>query len=582
MSIGRNVPCPCGSGKKYKRCCLASGEYENADAGQPVNPGQQMSLAESALRLGDLTRARRALAPLWELARPPVEALTLACTIEMRDSNYRQASEYSGRTVKLEPKEYSHWYNYGTALTLSGRRTDAVAALRRAIALKPDLWVAYSNLGHTLRDLGRSADAIDCYKTVFRNGTVDISVMSQILLSMHLFSGRDHGELYDMHLALGEQLVGRNRAGIAHRSDLVPREKIRLAYISPRFSREIVGYFFKPLFDHHDRTHFEIYLYNITPRTDELTAYFAENADQWVEVGAMSDAQLCQRIVDDEIDILVDLAGHAPENRMTAIACKPAPVQVSMIDYFDTTGVETMDYYVTDHFSTPPDSQQRFVEDLIYLGQPRLVYEAPDYAPEPGVRDPDKPIVFGSFNRHHKMVPQVIETWARLLLAVPESTLLLKGGAMSDADMQATYLARFAEHGIEAERIEFRGKSEHGDMFAEYADMDIALDTFPYNGGLTTCEALWMGTPVLTLLGERIISRQTAGMLHSVGLPQFIADSADQFAELGQYWAQHREALNELRLGLRERMRKSSLTDAVAYTADIESHFQRIWSDKLS
>ena len=582
MPIGRNEPCPCGSGKKYKRCCLASGEYENVAAAKPVDPGKQMALAQSLLKLGDIARARAAVTPLLQMARTPVEVFTLACTIEMRDANYGEACKYSKRTVELEPRVYSHWYNYGTALTLDGRRTDAVEALRRAIKLKPDLWVAHSNLGHTLRDLGRSEEAIECYQTVFRNCTEDLSILSQILLSMHLFSGRDHAELFEMHRALGEQLVKRNPVVGRRQSPVEGRGKIRLAYVSPRFSREIVGFFFKPLFDHHDRSRFEIYLYNITPRTDELTAYFAEKADRWIEVGAMSDSQMCQRIVDDEIDILVDLAGHAPENRMPVIARKPAPVQVSMLDYFDTTGVETMDYYVTDHFSTPPDSQQRFVEELIYLDQPRLVYEAPDYAPEPGVRDPENPIVFGSFNRHHKMVPQVIETWAGLLRAVPESTLLLKGSAMSDADMQANYLERFAERGIEAARIEFRGKSEHADMFAEYADMDIALDTFPYNGGLTSCEALWMGTPVLTLLGERIISRQTAGMLHSVGLPQFIAESPDQFVEIGRYWAQHREELNQVRRTLRERVRKSSLTDAAGYTADIESHFERIWAERLS
>lgn len=560
---------------------MGSGEYEQAaPAVQQPDSRQQMALAESALRLGDVVRARLALEPLVKDRRPPIGALTLACNIAMREGDFGLACEHSRRTVELEPEEPSHWYNYATALTLSGLRSDAVTAFRKALSLQPDLWVAYANLGHTLRDLGRSEEAVECYQTVFRSPSVDVSILSQILLSMHLFSATDHRELFEMHRSLGRRLASMAPADSPRRTDIVRRDKIRLGYISPRFSREIVGYFFKPLFDHHDRAKFELYLYNITPRTDELTGYFAARADKWIEIDSLSDTRICQQIVDDEIDILVDLAGHAPENRMPAIARKPAPVQVSMIDYFDTTGVAAMDYYVTDHFSSPADSRQQFVEELIYLDQPRLVYEAPDYAPEPAVRDHREPIVFGSFNRHHKMVPQVIETWSSLLRAVPESRLLLKGSAMADPDMQDNYRRRFAEHGVDAGRIDFRGRSDHADLLAEYADMDIALDTFPYNGGLTTCEALWMGTPVLTLLGERIISRQTAGMLHAVGLPGFVAKSVDEFAGIGLYWSQHRQALNELRAELRGRMQRSPLTDAQAYTAQLEAEFERIWSER--
>ena len=578
MTIGRNDPCPCGSGKKFKKCCLGSGQFDGAPAQPKLTPEQRLQATESALALGDIARARSSIQPLLIGPRAPAAVWALASKIEMLAKDFRKSREYMERALEQAPENPRYHYNLGTALALSGEREKAVAAFRRALEIKPDLWVVYHNLAHSLRDLGRSTEAVACYRKVFDAGVLDISTMSQILLSMHLFANDEHAELFAMHCKLGRELAARVPMDTPRRNRVKAREKIRLGYVSPRFSREIVGYFFKPLFDHHDRTQFELYLYCATPRTDDLTRYFSQRADKWVEVGNLSDQALCRQIVDDEIDILVDLAGHAPESRIAAIACKPAPVQVSMLDYFDTTGVAAMDYYVTDRFSTPPDSPQKFTEELLYLDRPRLVYEAPEYAPGVRVRAPrERGIVFGSFNRHHKIVPRVVETWAQLLLAVPDSRLLLKSSGFSDDAVRKNFLQRFTAAGVDAARIEFRGASPHEQMLAEYGDIDIALDTFPYNGGLTTCEALWMGTPVITLLGERIISRQTAGMLNAIGLPQFVAADADEFAGIGRYWADHRAELNALRQTLRDRMADSSLTDAAGYAADFEQQLRRIW-----
>ena len=578
MSPSRNSACPCGSGKKYKRCCLASGKYEDAGGSPAVaDVRQKITLAKTALDLGDTDRAKRALEPLLAKTKPVAEALVLASSIAMRAKDYEQACRYMGEAAQQQPSDPNILYNLGTALSISGRKTEAVQAFQKALKLKPDMLIVYPNLGHTLRDMGRSAEAIECYSKVFAIPGVDTATMSQILLSMHLFSQADHDQLFGMHRQLASLISRENPMFDQRRSQPGSSGKLRIGYLSPRFSREIVGYFFKPLFDHHDREQFEVYLYNITPRSDELTEYFEQKADKWLEVGRMSDRDVCEQIVADEIDILVDLAGHAPENRIGIMARKPAPIQISMLDYFDTTGLDSMDYYVTDHFSSPPDSQQRFTEELLFLDQPRLVYEAPEYAPQPVFNTvTDQPLVFGSFNRHHKLVPHVIETWSRLLQAVPESRLVLKGSAFGEADSQAVFRERFAAQGIDAGRIEFRGASPHAQMFAEYGDIDIALDTFPYNGGLTTCEALWMGTPVLTLLGERVISRQTAGMLEAVGLKGFTAHTPDEFVALGRHWSEHRAELLALRQGLRQAMTRSSLTNAAAYARNFETRLQEI------
>ncbi len=579
MNIARNAPCPCGSGKKYKRCCLPGREPATAVPLPTVE--DMLDEVRQRARAGNFEAARQLVRRATRQFPRNAATWALACGVEMRLQNFEQAKTFIRRALKLEPDNPVHLYNYATTLAQTWEQEAAVRAFRKALKLKPDFYQAYNNLGNTLRDLGREREAKECFEKVFQSPVRDLSTLGAILLSMQLFVVDEHDSFYQMHRALAEKIQALVPADTPRRVSVSrrPGNRIRLGYLSPRFSREIVGNFFRPVFEHHSRERFELYLYSATPRPDDLTEYFRAESDAWRDVTRLSDRELCQRIVEDEIDILVDLAGHAPESRITAVACKPAPVQVSMLDYFDTTGLDAMDYYVTDRDSTPPDSEQRFIEELIVLEHPRLVYRAPDYAPEPQLRNETAPgFVFGSFNRHHKITERVIELWSRLLLAVPESTLLLKSAAFASKDVQQAYRERFDKHGVAGKRIIFRGRTPHEEMLAEYGDIDVALDTFPYNGGLTTCEALWMGTPVIALRGNRIISRQSACMLDSVGLPGFVADREEEFVAIGQYWANHRAELHDLRRGLRSRMARSPLTDAAGHTREIEENFTRIWN----
>jgi len=581
---GRNDPCPCGSGRKFKKCCIDKLSGESAQ--QPVGPpdAQRLDMARAAMRQHDFGRARQLLQPLLRGKSVDAPTWALAGGVEMQDQQFDAAKNCFERALQIEPGNATYLYNYGTVLAQTGRKEQALDMFKRALSINPALYQAANNMGNTLRDLGRTSEAIACYREVFRQPVRDLGMLSQILLSMQFFCQDNHDELYQLHCELGARIAARVPADTPRRRPGPGKAgaRIRLGYLSPRFSREIVSYFFKPVFDHHNRDRFELYLYSATTRQDEMTRYFASNADQWTDTASLSDTALCQRIVDDEIDILIDLAGHAPENRITATARKPAPVQVSMLDYFDTTGIPAIDYYVSDAFSTPPDGRQKFSEELILLDQFRLVYEPPDYAPPFRLRESGgDEIVFGSFNRPQKIIPEVIHAWSGLLRATGDSRLLLKGSAFENAEIRTGFQSRFAAEGIDPGRIQFRGPSPHRELLAEYADIDIALDTFPYNGGLTTLEALWMGTPVITLEGERIISRQSAAILNQLGLPELVAHSNGEFAGIGSYWAQHREKLDTLRRSLRARMAASSLTDAAAYTRDLERHLEIAWSTYL-
>lgn len=574
MATGRNDPCPCGSGRKYKKCCLprdGAPPAAAARAGSP--PGDPVADAKQALARGQLDRARETLAKALTRRRVPAATWSLAGGIELQAREFAKARDFFGKALAQEPGNATYRYNHATALALAGEREAAAKALKQVVRARPDLYQAYNNLANVLRDLGRPDEALGYYLEALEFNLRQPTGLSHLLFSLHQFAFEDDDRLFELHCRVGERLTALAPAGAAQWRPTGPRAdgRIRLGYLSPRFSRTIVGYFFKPLFDAQDRDRFEVYLYSATRDEDDLTDWFRDRADGWCDVSGLSDRELCRRIAGDEIDILIDLAGHAPENRLVALAAKPAPVQVSMLDYFDTTGVPAIDYLVTDTVSTPPESPQRFSERCLLLDQPRLVYEAPAYAPPVKVRPATAgELVFGSFNRHEKTSTAVVEAWSALLRAVPGARLLLKNRAYAEAEIRDSFLARFTERGIAPERIEFRPASPHAAMLAEYADMDIALDTFPYNGGLTTCEALWMGTPVLTLEGSRIISRQSSAMLQSVGLDDFVARTQPEFVSKGAWWAAHREDLVALREGLRERMAASPLMDGKGYTRALE------------
>jgi len=252
-----------------------------------------------------------------------------------------------------------------------------------------------------------------------------------------------------------------------------------------------------------------------------------------------------------------------------------------MLDYFDTTGVAAIDYFVSDEYHSPPGSPQRFVETLIRLPTIRLCYEPVDFAPPvrdlPALRNGF--VTFGSFNRREKVTPDVIALWSRALHAVPRSRLVLKGSFFDKTDVQRSILDAFATHDIAPHRIAFRGRSAHRDVLEEYGDVDIGLDTFPWNGGLTTCEALLMGVPVIALKGDRIISRQSAAMMHAVGLDEFVADDEAGYIEIARRWSGDIEALARLRRELRQRLEESPLCDGKRYTRSLEEVYARLWKE---
>jgi predicted O-linked N-acetylglucosamine transferase (SPINDLY family) len=302
-----------------------------------------------------------------------------------------------------------------------------------------------------------------------------------------------------------------------------------------------------------------------------------------VQCHALSDAQLAQRIRDDGIDILVDLAGHTAGNRLLMFARKPAPVQVTYLGYPTTSGLSAMDYRLSDWEVDPPGYEGLNSERLVRMARSYYCYRPYEGAPEVSALPARQAghITFGSFNNLAKVSPQLLRLWARVLEAVPGSRLLLKARSLGDAGVRASLLERMQRLGIGAERVQLHGwEAQTGGQLALYAGVDIGLDTYPYNGGTTTCEALWMGVPVVTLAGGTHASRMGASLLKAAGLERLVARSEQSYVELAVELAHDREQLELLRAQMRERLRTSPLLDEEGFTRELEALYRRIWLDR--
>ena len=468
--------------------------------------------------------------------------------------------------------------NMGTAYLRSGRSESAARCFRRAISLSPDLPDAHFMLGNALFSRGRIRDSIASFRQALQLKLDYAEAHSNMLFSMNYLPEYSQEDLYQESSRWGQI----HCAGIPARDHIVRTGDdlpIRIGYVSGDFRRHPVGYHLQPVLEAHSHIDFSIYCYSTVKGWDDLQDVLKSHADTWRDISDMTDDDAAELIERDGIDILVDLAGHTGGGRLRLFTRRPAPVQVSWLGYFNTTGVEAIDYVISDETTIPEGEERWFTEHVVHLPGNRFCYAPPEYAP-PVVSPPvvrSGGITFGSFNNISKLTGEVIALWSRVLHAVPDSRLILKWSSLGHANERRRLVQRFGACGIPPERLELRGKSLHADMLAEYGDMDIALDPFPFSGGMTSCEALWMGVPVVTLWGDKPVGRQTAGFLRTIGIPEMIALTPDEYVGLAVNLSGDVERLSQMRRELRDRMRASLLCDGERFTRNLEQVYRTIW-----
>ena len=387
--------------------------------------------------------------------------------------------------------------------------------------------------------------------------------------------------LFREHQTFGARFAGRV-APVAPRSDLTAdhERRLRIGYVSPDFRAHSVSYFAAPVFQAFDRERFDVVAYAHVTKPDHVTAHLRELVSEWHEITFLSDQKLAEKIRDDRIDVLVDLGGYTADTRLLALTGRPAPVQISYLGYPNTTGLPQVDYRITDGLADPDDADDFYTETLIRLPRSFLCYAIPSHAPPVGPPPFERNghVTFGSFNNLNKVNRKVVVLWSQVLHAVPGSRLLLKAHSASDAFTQNHLRGVFAEMGIDQERIEFvEFKTAPTEHLAVYNEVDVALDTFPYHGTTTTCEALWMGVPVITLIGDRHAARVGASLLGSIGFTAGITTSPDEYVTTARLMAEHPDLIRAARAALRADVARSPLCDMNDHARALEEAYRAVW-----
>jgi protein O-GlcNAc transferase len=485
------------------------------------------------------------------------------------------------KALQLNPSFVEAYNNLGVDSKERGDLQEALLHFQKVLQLNPAFVEAYNNIGSILGDQGKLAEAESYYRRALQMKPDFATCYSNLLLSMN-YTDHDNRMIYLEHLAFARQFAEPLRSGMTlHANERISDRRIKVGYVSPDFRRHSVNYFLEPVLAAHNREQFEVFCYSDVVSPDEVSQRIQTYPVQWRDIVGMTDAQAAALVRSDKIDILVDLAGHTGYNRMLLFARKPAPVQVSWLGYPNTTGLPAIDYRIVDTYTDPPGLTDEFyTEKLIRMPESFLCYHPEEDSPEVGPLPLLQAghITFGSFNIISKVTPEAVAIWSHILKQVPDSTLLLKAKSLFDKGTREYIGDLFHRQGITADRLIFRfhtaSYKEHLDM---YNDIDIALDTFPYNGTTTTCEALWMGLPVVTLAGDRHASRVGMSILANIGLPELVADTLDRYIDTAVSLAGDLNRLRSLRTSLRRIMKGSVLTDADKFTSGIETLYRGIW-----
>jgi len=535
--------------------------------------------AERAAQAGDDQEARRWRAVAGQQLTRVGELHTTVRSGARAETAFRHALE-------LDPENAEAHWRYASLLGQMARFSEAETHYRRSIALRPGFAPAYSHLAVVVGLLGRKEEADTLYKRALElepgESSAAYAVSSGRLVSLHYRSDLSAEEIFAEHRRWGNAQIARpHQTSAPFPNSPDPDRPLRIGYVSPDFRQHSVIHFLEPLLAHHDRSTIEVTCYAEVAEPDAVTQRFKSLARRWRPTVGVSDADLRKQIREDRIDVLVDLAGHTGSSRIAAFAVKPAPVTATWLGYPATTGLSTVDYRFTDERADPEGAAERLhTERLVRLPDGFLCYRPPagtaQVQPSPALaRDF---VTFGSFNFPEKVTPQVVQVWAAILSEVPKSRLLLKGWHFGDAAIRQRYLDEFSAAGVPPDRIDLRpmiaGMVEHLRL---YQEIDIALDPFPYNGTTTTCEALWMGVPVVTLVGDRHVARVGLSLLWQIGLTQLAAADRAAYVGIAGDLARDTDKLNRLRLELRERMRRSPLMDAPRFAKSFEAAIRTIW-----
>jgi protein O-GlcNAc transferase len=488
-----------------------------------------------------------------------------------------EAERSFSRTLSLKPDYAEAHGNLGLTLRGLGQMEKAERSLRRAVALKPRYAEAHNDLGATLFGLGRLEEAERSYRQALALDPALALAQGNLVFLQNYVAGRAPAAIYAEHRDYARRFAP-SAEPQPHRNSRAPGRRLRIGYVSGDLRQHPVAFFIEPVLARHDAAHFEIFCYYNAPQPDAVTERLKALPVHWRDVFELNDETLENLVREDGIDILVDLSGHTTNNRLRLFARKPAPVQVTWLGYLNTTALDAMDYRITDARASPEGLMEaHHSEKLVRLPDSQWCYQPPPACPEvaPPPSAASGRITFAVLANPAKIGAPAIELWSRLLERVPGSRLLIVANGM--AVIPSDYAARYTSRGIAKDRLQLLGTQPFREYLALHNSVDVVLDTFPYSGGTTTCHALWMGVPVVSLVGDSAPSRGGASLLHAIGLDELVAQAPDQYVDIAAALAGDAARLAAMRAGMRERMRQSPLMDAERFTRNLEAAYRDMW-----
>jgi protein O-GlcNAc transferase len=557
--------------------------------------------------------ARESFEEILALDPENVDALHLLGHLLSLQGRPSEAIPLLERAVKLQPGSAEIHFNLGNAYETQGLLNEALASLENALRLRPGFGAAlnnlaniakklgmtdraeacyreltrlepatarhFSDLGNNLLEQGRLDEAIACYQAALDVDPGFVGAHSNLLFAMNCHPGYSPEQIANEHRRWGER-HGRQLASALPPpvSDRTPHRRLRVGYVSPDFRNHPVFYLFEPVLRHHDPAQVDVYCYSDVARPDEYTRHLHGLCTNWRDVAGWPDDELARTIRRDRIDILVDLAGHTNDNRLLVFARKAAPIQITWIGYPNTTGLEAMDYRLTDSYADPPGATEHLhTERLLRLPQIYVAFRPAEESPLPGPLPAvaNRYVTFGSFNALSRVTPQMLELWSGILQRLPDSRLVMVSVPEGKTRTRLTEL--FAARGIATTRLDLFGRVPFSRFLSLLQQVDIALDSFPYHGTSTTCHTLWMGVPLITLAGRNHASRVGVSMLSNLGLGRLIARTPEEYCGIALALAGDRDELARLRSQLRGMMANAPNTDGAALTRGLEHIYRKVW-----
>ena len=509
-----------------------------------------------------------------------VQAYTNLGQLYQDTGQSKKAIGYLQKAIELDHNCVTAYYNLGNVYKHLEKLPRAIASYQRAIELQPNHSDAHNNLGNIYLKLGKLDLAYQCYqKPALLNSQNNIVREDNWLLAMHYSNKFSPQEIYRQHQNWGNKYESRlNNKDRTYQNIFDPQRQLKIGYVSGDFKTHSVSYFLEPLLANHERTGFNVTCYANNKYSDRVTDRLRSLVDSWRDIAHLDDAAVVELIRADSIDILVDLAGHTFGNRLFVFARKPAPLQVTYLGYPDTTGLSSIDYRLSDRLADP--EKEMATESILRLPGCFLCYQPSVDAPDVNALpcQTNNYITFGSFNNLAKVSTETIRLWGMILQQVPNSRILIKAKYLDNSLASDRLYKLFARSRIDRDRLDLRGWSKNTQEHLQlYHEVDLALDTYPYHGTTTTCEAMWMGVPVITFAGKTHVSRVGVSLLSSVGLEELVGGSEAEYVSKAVSLANDRSKLSQLRQNLRSQMAKSSLTNGKAIASSIEAAYRQMW-----